>query len=502
MKKSLHGALALLLALLLCPPCLPALAQETLPQPAPAAEAAPAEDKSYEKFVEILDLYVDNYYVERDREQALLDAFRVLLEQDPERFAMLTDALLSGADPYGRYLSPEGAEAEENAKIYGGIGASIVEEGGRILVDSLISGDCAAARAGMLPGDQILSIDGHSVLNLTAAALTEFSRGEVGTPVSYAVYRAATGEMLQFDMVRERLVVETVQWTFKEFTTADGKTERYADCRIHDFVGFLTYLEFVEFKNACLELGVDRLLFDLRGNPGGDFTVVLDIINWLVPEEDRTICTVVTRNEEDNEAYKTSGRGIETDRIVILVDEQTASAAELMAIALQDFGLAKVVGQQTFGKAIGQSYFPLEDGSFALITVMQLLSPKGTAYHDVGVTPDLPVQNSTTPRPLPAFIRFAHDNFEQVAPGAESEVVEALEQRQVLLGLMSQADPLFDQSTEEALRIYQRGMGLEETGTLTRETFESITDLVNLVKDLQLQNDDQMARAVELITAA
>ena len=171
--------------------------------------------------------------------------------------------------------------------------------------------------------------------------------------------------------------------------------------------------------------------------------------------------------------------------MVILIDETTASAAELFAIALQEYDIAELVGKKTYGKAIGQQYFELEDGSEAIITAIQVTSPKGVKYNGVGVTPDYEVDNTEVPRELPDFIVFSHANYQQAVFGADNEAVEALEQRLVLLGVMREADSVFDQDTAQALAIYQKNMGLEQTGELDLLTFQSITDLVNAVKNVR-----------------
>ena len=526
MKKNTHRPLlALLLALcMLLATATPALAQEEAPpeEPVPPEESAeiapesspepmeesaaqeplPEEDLSFDKFLSIFELYKDVYYTDVDGEQALLEAFRLLLEHDPDSFALLTNALLQGGDRYSRYMSPERAEAEDNVKVYGGIGVTIVEEGGRLIVDQLNSMDCAAQLAGILVGDQITAIDGVSILNLSMEAVSGLARGDIGTEVTYSIYRASTGELLEFTMEREKMILQTVLYEFDEFTNAAGEQEVFAICRINDFEGFLTYLEFVEFKNTFLEVGASRILFDLRDNPGGDFDVTLELINWLIPEEGKRIVSVLPRDEELAEIYETSGRGIETDRIVILVNENTASAAELMAIALQEHGVATIVGQKTFGKAIGQQVFDLTDGSRVNITTIQIESPNGNRYNGTGVIPDVEVKNTETQRPLPGFLVFSHENFEQAVLDAENPVVEALEQRLMVLGLMTYADQSFGEETARALRLYQRSMGLEETGALDVLTFQSITDLVNLVKNAKYYHDDQYDRALELIKAA
>ena len=456
------------------------------------------EVRDYSKFEEVYELYKEYFYVEKDEEAILLDTLKTLLENDPELFGQVMDALMKSGDPYSRYSPPETVQAEQTAKQYGGVGMTVQpQDDGRILVVELNPGG-AAETAGIQIGDQITAIDGVSVLNLTPEAAVELGRGEVGTNVTYSMYRASTGEMLSFTMVREQLTTVTVSY---EFITDEQSGETYAYCRINDFLGMLTYVEFVQFIKDLQNNGVDRILFDIRNNPGGDLNIVLDLINYLIPGEGHLITTVVPRDESQTQEVVTTGRGIETECMVILIDETTASAAELFAIALQEYDIAELVGKKTYGKAIGQQYFELEDGSEAIITAIQVTSPKGVKYNGVGVTPDYEVDNTEVPRELPDFIVFSHANYQQAVFWADNEVVEALEQRLVLLGVMREADSVFDQDTAQALAIYQKNMGLEQTGELDLLTFQSITDLVNAVKNVRYVHDDQLDKAVELITA-
>ena len=164
--------------------------------------------------------------------------------------------------------------------------------------------------------------------------------------------------------------------------------------------------------------------------------------------------------------------------------------------------IANVPGILTFKIFVQKTrYVMMPDGSEAIITAIQVTSPKGVKYNGVGVTPDYEVDNTEVPRELPDFIVFSHANYQQAVFGADNEVVEALEQRLVLLGVMREADSVFDQDTAQALAIYQKNMGLEQTGELDLLTFQSITDLVNAVKNVRYVHDDQLDKAVELITA-
>ncbi|MBQ3078113.1 MAG: PDZ domain-containing protein [Clostridia bacterium] len=495
----------LLAAAMLLTLSLPALADETVPSEAPAEEGYQTVDpvtgeiRDFSKLEQVYEIYRDHYYVVKDGEQILLDTLKTLLETDPSLFDEVMNALMKSGDSFSRYYAPEVAEAEATSKEYGGVGMTVQQQDdGRILVVELTK-DGTAEKAGVQIGDQIMAIDGHSVLNLTIEAAVEIGRGEVGTEVTYSFYRASTGSLFSLTMVRGEMTTETVTW---EYITDEATGVTYAECRINDFVGMSTYVEFLAFYKELQAGSADRVLFDLRNNPGGDLTIVLDLINMMLPGKGKIITNVIPREPEEPFSYETTGRGIPLEKIVILVDDTTASAAELFAITLQEYGLATVVGTQTFGKAIGQQYFELKDGSQAIITAMQVTTPSGFKYNEIGVTPDVVVENTEVPRELPEFKELSEKNYERVSFAASNAAVEALEQRLVLLGVMREADRDFDRDTLQALKIYQGNMGLPVTGKLDLDTLNSILEMTEVVKEVRYYHDDQHDKAVELITAA
>ncbi|HWQ50339.1 MAG TPA: S41 family peptidase [Terriglobales bacterium] len=453
------------------------------------ATAATGEQRDFAKFKEIFDLYNEYYYLDKAPEDMLLDAIKLLMEEDPALYRELVDALMSSGDKYSHYLDPEEVAALDAEKIYGGIGVTVAIQNAGLAVTELTPGS-PAETAGILVGDVIVSIDGHPVKNLTIDTVAEFARGEVGTKVVYNVLRPATGELLSFEMVREELTVVTVTYELKE---------DYAICRINDFSGLLTFFEFYDFLETINEAGIDNVVFDLRSNPGGDLAVVLDMLNYLIPGEGKPITTVIPRDETKSVTYSTTGRGREMGKMVILVDGHTASAAELFAVVLQEYQLATVIGTATYGKAIGQTYFTLDDGTIAAITTLQATTPTGRKYNELGVAPDVYLVNSETPRVLPACDPLNFENFTLARIGAESAATRALEQRLVLLGFLKEADTLFDEDTAYALSVFQTRAGLAVTGMFDRETLIALTDTVNYLKTITVKNDDQLAAAVAMM---
>lgn len=459
------------------------------PTTEPTLTEAAVEQKDFDKFKEIYDLYNQYYYQDKSSEDMLLDTIKKLMEENPELYRQLVDALMASGDKYSHYLDPEEVEALETQKIYGGVGVTVaIQDAGLAITE--ITPESPAENAGILVGDVIVSIDGHPVKNLTIETVAEFARGDVGTKVNYTVLRPSTGELLSFDMVREELTTVTVTYELKD---------DYAICRINDFSGLLTFFEFYDFLEAIDEAGIDNVIFDVRGNPGGDLAVVLDMLNYLIPGEGKPITTIIPRDESKSVTYSTTGRGREMGKMVILVDGRTASAAELFAVVLQEYQLATVIGTATYGKAIGQTYFTLDDGTIAAITTLQATSPTGRKYNELGVTPNVYLVNSETPRVLPACDSLNFDNYTLARIGTESTATLALEQRLVLLGFLKNADTLFDGETADALSVFQGRAGLAATGEFDRNTLIALTDTVNYLKTITVKNDDQLAAAVAMM---
>ena len=455
----------------------------------PTLAETTGEQTDFDKFKEIYDLYNEYYYQDKSSEDMLLDTIKQLMEENPDLYRQLVDALMASGDKYSHYLDPEEVEALETQKIYGGVGVTVAIQDAGLTVTE-ITPESPAENAGILVGDVIVSIDGHPVKNLTIETISEFARGEVGTKVNYTVLRPSTGELLSFDMVREELTSVTVTYELKD---------DYAICRINDFSGLLTFFEFYDFLDAIDEAGIDNVIFDVRGNPGGDLTVVLDMLNYLIPGEGKPITTIIPRDESKSVTYSTTGRGREMGKMVILVDGHTASAAELFAVVLQEYQLATVIGTTTYGKAIGQTYFTLDDGSIAAITTLQATTPTGRKYNELGVTPNVYLANSETPRVLPACEPLNFDNFADARIETESTTNLALEQRLVLLGFLKEADTLFDGETADALSVFQSRAGLDATGEFDRNTLIALTDTVNYLKTITVKNDDQLAAAVAMM---
>ncbi len=484
MKKLMKRAVAMMLAALLLCGSLSAFAAEGTGS---SASQSAASATSYEKFEALLEVFVENHIAGRDTERVLKETIKELLEKDPELFLELMDAMTSSGDEYSRYLTNEMWTELNTYKQYGGIGVTVAVVDSRVLVTEVMAGS-AADEAGVKKGDCFVTVDGTDVSNLTLEAVTELVRGDVGKPVTLGLLRPSEGKTYQFTITRRELTSQTVYVQVLD----DGA----GYIRIVDFNGIGTYFEMVDAVTELEAEGVTNVIYDVRNNPGGDLLVVLNMIDYLVSQKDALICTLIGRDPAtQKQEYRTTGKGTSFKNSVVLVNGNTISAAELFAVALQELGVATVVGTTTYGKAVGQTYFEVADGSALAVTTFEILSPKGEHYNTLGVRPNITVENPLLPVQLPKMEFFNHGNYTQAVSGSVNKVVLALEQRLVTMGYLMTADETFSSDTEQALRLYQKNAGLTVTGKLDLKTFQSISDTINVLKTYKTEQDDQLAAA-------
>lgn len=288
-------------------------------------------------------------------------------------------------DPYTFFLPPQEKTLFEGdvSGSFGGVGMQIGMKDGVLTVIAPLKGS-PAERAGILKGDKVLRIDGATTSEMSIDKALYLIRGKIGEPVTLTLWRdGRTDPNLPFDkkVVREAIQVPTVD------------TEKKGDIFIIRLYGFpATGAEL--FRGALREFvqsGSDKLILDLRGNPGGYLEVAVDMASWFLPQG-----KVVVSEEERNgvgQVYRSKGYNVFGDKFhfVILMDGGSASAAEILAGALSQQGVATLVGQKTFGKGSVQELVPISDNASLKVTIARWITPNGTNLSDGGLAPDVEV---------------------------------------------------------------------------------------------------------------
>lgn len=281
------------------------------------------------------------------------------------------DAMLESLDPYTVYI-PE-SEAEDYKFIttgqYGGVGALIQQQGDKIVVAEPYEGN-PAQKAGIKAGDVILEIDGQSTQGKTTSEVSAILKGQPGTAVKVKFQREGVEDPIEKEMVRDNVKVENIPY--------------YG--LVGDGIGYIKLVSFTqeaakEVKEAFTDLRNNNelrgLILDLRGNGGGLLQEAVDITNIFVDKGNLVVSTKGKLSNK-NYAYKTTNMAVDKDiPLVVLVDNSSASASEIVAGAIQDLDRGVILGQRTFGKGLVQNVIPLSYNSSAKITVAKYYIPSG-----------------------------------------------------------------------------------------------------------------------------
>ncbi|MGE5453690.1 MAG: S41 family peptidase [Methylocystaceae bacterium] len=311
------------------------------------------------------------------------------LKTEPAVQGAMAGLVASLGDPYSQYLNPKEFE-EMNIRVqgtFGGIGVVVgADEDGKIKVISPIKGT-PAERAGLKTGDIIFAVNGESTRNLSTDKVVEMMRGEPGTELRLVVLRGQ--EEKSFRIIRQIINVPSVEWKMLETTPAAGYI------RLNQFNSH-SDREMSEALKAISEHKAQSIVLDLRDNPGGDLNVAVNIADMFM--EDGAI--VIIQDAKGNKRTYEAKPGSVKLPMVVLINEGSASASEILSGALKDHRLAQLVGEKSFGKGLVQTIFPLRGGDALKLTTDKYLTPAGTDINKIGIQPDFVVKDTTEGKDL------------------------------------------------------------------------------------------------------
>ncbi len=288
-------------------------------------------------------------------------------------------------DPYSVFFGPDEAKdfEDEIAGNFTGIGMEVGMKDKILTVIAPLK-DTPAYRANIKPGDKILKIGDTVTSNLGIEQAIKLIRGEKGTTVTLTIFREGNKDPMEIKIVRDVINIPTLD--------SELRPDGIFVIRLYSFSANSADL----FRNAIksfAESGSDKLLLDLRGNPGGYLDSAVDISSWFLPSE-KVVVTEDYGNNKAPEIFRSKGYDIFNNKLkfVILIDGGSASASEIVAGAMQDQGRAKLVGSQSFGKGSVQEAIKITPDTLLKITVAKWLTPNGTSISEKGLTPDYPVE--------------------------------------------------------------------------------------------------------------
>ncbi|MEK7473457.1 MAG: S41 family peptidase [Patescibacteria group bacterium] len=338
-----------------------------------SAPASVSSNVEFKVFWETWELLKEKYYKQPIDDKTLF-------------YGAMSGLADSFGDPYTQYFEPKGAEEFQEALSgkFSGIGAEIGSKEGRITIVAPLP-ETPAERAGLRAGDLIMAINGTSTEGMTVEKAVSLIRGEEGTQVTLTIFRPSNGEGEAFDVSITRAVIRvaSVRLKWPEADIAHIEVINFNDD---------TRIRFEETVTEALAKDPKGIILDLRNNPGGYLDIAVSMAGEWVGND------IVLKERQQGkiiEQLRGTGRhrfaGIPT---VVLVNKGSASAAEIVSGALQDHGVATIVGEQTFGKGSVQDYINLSDGSAVKITIAEWLTPNERTINETGLEPDILIERT------------------------------------------------------------------------------------------------------------
>lgn len=393
----------------------------------------------------------DNYYYGINDAELLYAVICKGIENGKIDVNKSIEAMINAlGDEYAEFYPLEDYNSlmEDVSGEFSGIGVVISQHENGVYVNSVME-ESPAKTAGIRQGDYITAVNGTSIKGMPVDQVRNLIIGATFSEVTVTILRANE----TFDLVCVRGPV------------AVSNTE---NMMLTDDIAYLRIIQFAqntpdEVEKYVKELQqnkVKKLVIDLRNNPGGDLGAALQIANTFISAG--RIAEIRYKDKANNVYLSSKNYNAPRLKIAVLVNENSASASEFLAMAFQSRGAAKIIGTKTYGKGSMQTVQRIATGAGMKYTIGEFYSIKGKRVHTVGITPDIAVENEIIPIDEESFAEIDYNRMDEA--GKDGEMNLALEQRLQAIGLLDKADEVFDEKTVQAVRELQVVLGYEITG--------------------------------------
>ena len=348
-------------------------------------------DEVIEK-IDTLMQVIDYYYLYDYDEDEMIDAI----------YKAVMDSL---GDPYSIYYTEEEYNSflESSSGSYCGIGVVVQQNMQTGIVTAVRPyQNCPGYEAGIRPGDLILAVDGTDITGMDLNAAVALIRGEEGTSVTITLQRDE--EKFDVEVTRRHIDVETVTYRMLDDNIGYIQVDEFDE---------VTAKQFSEALDTLIDQRMEALVIDIRNNPGGLLNVVVDMLDEILPEG--VIVSVKDKNGKTEE-YRSDAETKLDVPLAVLVNGNSASASEIFAGAVKDYGVGTIVGTTTFGKGIVQTIFSLNDGTGMKLTIEDYYTPSGNSIHKIGVSPDVEID---LPDELKVLVDIPEDEDTQLHKAIE-----------------------------------------------------------------------------------
>ncbi len=401
-----------------------------------------------------------------------------VVEKHPELFTEVMKSLLSSTDKYGAYYTPEEAKAmlENLSDSITGIGVSVSSVDGNLIIGQVLP-DTPAERAGLMVGDRLISANGTNLTGMDLDTATSHIKGPVGTTVNLIVDRDRVGQ-LTFSIIREKITTEPVKSKileekigYIEIISFSTNTALYVSSALGDF------------RRA----GIKDIIIDVRNNSGGYYNEALATADLFLPKK-AVISSEDHRLDILDVTYLAKGNDPKYNT-VILINEYSASASEVLAAALSENNAATLIGEKSYGKGTVQTILGLANGGMMKYTTAFYLTPTGKNIERIGIMPKIQVENTREEVDLSQFTSLKYKHTYSVGM-SDPEIKNAKEMLSFLGVYHGEINEYFDENLKIVLTSIQKATNyIEPNGVLNPVTQIEILDLLcstTILKDNQL----------------
>lgn len=462
MKKTLVKNLTSLV-LILCLLVTPVMADTSFTFTVPGS-GDEEKSEAARKIEMMLDIIKGDYYKDVKEEDLLNGALKGMFET---------------LDPHSTYYTDEEYK-EFMVDIKGevvGIGVQIERKDGRITVVAPIEGS-PAFKAGIKTGDKIVNVDGTDISDYTADQAAKLIRGEEGAKVKIGIRRDGVKDIIYFEFTRELIEINPVKYEIKDGNIGYIRITEFSEN---------TFDHFADAVNEFKEKGVEGVIIDLRGNPGGLLGQVIDVCKLLIPKGP------IVKIQVKNEIVETYESELDKApfKLVVLTNGGSASASEIMAGAIKDSKTGILVGEKTYGKGTVQHINRVQGGGGVKLTVANYLTPSGFSLDGIGITPDIEVKAAADN----ISVELAPIKGERsIKSGIIGLDVLGVQQRLNSLGYkIEKLDGIFGGATKSAVLKFQKDNGLKQDASVEAD---DIKILQSKLEEKMNKADPQMDRAM------
>ena len=446
-------------------------------------------EQDYDRMVAAGNFFFEHYLDATPKADPIKDWLVTMFEKDETLADRLINIMYQTWDPHSYYLKNQvHDEVFDYRDTTVGIGIGIgLTEANTVAVTNVVLGS-PADTAGLEVGDIIAAVDGRDVTGYTVKMVGDLIRGTSGTPVTLKVRRQGT--LTSLTATRAPLALATVS------ATDHGGGVGYI--KVTNFDGTDTFLNFTVTYDEFYERGIDTVIVDLRDNPGGTLDCATNILNYVINERGVPYLRLRYPSPTATKTVTSTGVGRADNKLIILINEYTASSAEIMAGVLQDLGYAELVGTTTRGKGSAQVHYAIDDEHTAVITRLEVLLPRRGSFNYVGLTPDHPIELYESKYKMPDLTPL-----DKTSGIAGTKNVRAVEERLRELGYFEfTPDDTADFRTWHGIEQFCRANEIPATyGTCDAKTLAAIDDAMEVLAETPIVTDLQFTKALMLARA-